>query len=125
MTPRIAVDDDFKTDGTYIVFEDSGQTLFDVLKNDTDVDEGDILEVSEVRTSGPGSVSIDPDTGRIAYTPATDFHGTETITYTITDGVASDTATLTVSVTSVDELPRSSHSVGRTLMRALGHTLSI
>ena len=36
--------------------------------------------------TGTGTVEIDSETGRIAYKPATDFFGTETITYTVSDG---------------------------------------
>jgi len=40
------------------------------------------------------------------YTPAADFNGTETITYTVSDGTLTDeTGTLTVTVTAVDDAP--------------------
>ena len=113
-------------DDTLTLNEDAGQTLFDVLANDTDVD-GDILQVQTGSVqitstvpgasspSGPGLVEIDPETGRVAYTPATDFFGTETITYTLTDGNGgTDTGTLTVTVLSVDEPPKISSRTGDT-----------
>jgi len=94
----VAVDD------TLTVIEDSGQSLVDVLANDSDVD-GDALTVSEVSTSGSGTVSIDGETGQIAYNPATNFYGTETITYKVSDGTLTDSATVTVTVTPVAEAP--------------------
>ena len=38
------------------------------------------------------------DDGTIAYTPAAGFTGTHTFGYDITDGIADDTATVTVAV---------------------------
>ena len=94
-------DDPVAVDDTLTLNEDAAQTLFDVLANDTDVD-GDIPAVQEgsVRITetvpydgsptGTGTVEIDAETGRIAYKPATDFFGIETITYTVSDGIATD-----------------------------------
>lgn len=39
----------------------------------------------------------------ILYTPAPDFFGTDTFTYTITDGVLTDTAVVTVTVLPIDD----------------------
>ena len=38
------------------------------------------------------------DDGTVTYTPAAGFSGTDTFDYTITDGIATDTATVTVAV---------------------------
>ena len=92
------------TDDAFVVAEDSGESLFDALTNDTDV-EGDTLSVTSVTASGPGAARVDSETGQIAYTPAANFYGTETLTYTVSDGSLADTATVTVTVTPVAEAP--------------------
>jgi WD40 repeat protein len=77
-----------------------------VLVNDFDGD-GDPL--TAVHTGGPGnaqSFTLNPD-GSFSYTPATDFFGTDTFTYVADDGGAvSDTATVTIFVTGVNDAPR-------------------
>ncbi|MCQ4349183.1 Ig-like domain-containing protein [Pseudomonas stutzeri] len=62
-----------------------------LLANDSDVD-GDTLSV----VAGNGSYT---------YTPPADFHGTDTVDYTVTDGSLTDTATLTLTVTPVNDAP--------------------
>ena len=39
------------------------------------------------------------------YTPAADFNGTETITYTVSDGALTATGTFTITVTAVNDAP--------------------
>ena len=68
-----------------------------VLANDTDPD-GDTLTITDATTPADGTVAVNAD-GTITYTPATGFTGTDTFDYTITDGIATDTATVTVAVT--------------------------
>ena len=143
-TTEIAVDiasvndDPVAVDDTLTISEDAAQTLFDVLANDTDVD-GDILQLEtgtvritstvpgENSPTGPGSVEIDADTGRIAYKPSTDFFGTETIAYTIEDGNGgTDSGTLTVTVLSVDEPPKISIRTGDSVGEDTGpHTIDV
>ena len=55
-----------------------------VLANDTDLD-GDTLSVSSVGTPAHGGAAINPD-GTITYTPAANYNGTDSFTYTIGDG---------------------------------------
>ena len=69
-----------------------------VLANDADVD-GDALSVSAVTqgTNG-GTVTIRPG-GTVAYLPPTpQFEGTDSFTYTVSDGALSDSATVTVTI---------------------------
>ena len=74
-----------------------------MLANDSDVDQ-DNLTVSSVETTGSGAVSTDGS--QISYEPASNFHGTETISYTVDDGNGgTDTATLMVNVGSVNDVP--------------------
>ena len=81
---------------------------FDVLSNDTDPDDGDTLTATIA--SGPaatlGSVSLDPDTYMVTYTPPdADFNGTVTFTYTASDGDLSATGQVTVTVDPVNDPP--------------------
>ena len=58
----------------------------DVLANDTDVD-GDTLTVTAVTAAGNGTVTLDRR-GTVTYTPDADFIGTDSFTYTVSDGRA-------------------------------------
>ncbi|HRQ36915.1 MAG TPA: Ig-like domain-containing protein [Chloroflexota bacterium] len=74
--------------------------LIDVLANDLPGSSGDpVLE--SVGTPGNGTAVI--TNTFILYTPAPGFVGTDTFTYTITDGVLTDTAVVTVTVLPVDD----------------------
>ncbi|HRQ42523.1 MAG TPA: Ig-like domain-containing protein [Chloroflexota bacterium] len=84
-------------DDSYTVDENSSDNIFTVLDNDSDIDVGDSLSISEVSSPVNGTAVISGTA--ILYTPAPDFFGTDTFTYTITDGALTDTATVTVSVT--------------------------
>ena len=81
------------------IVEDSVSNLLDVLTNDTG--SGSLLSVS-TSTNG-GSVSINGS--QIEYTPAADFAGTESFTYTITNGVDNSTATVAVNVSNINDTP--------------------
>ena len=76
--PPTAVDDDGVTTD-----EDTPVTI-SVLGNDSDVD-GDPITVTEVTQGANGTVVINTD-GTVDYTPDPGFNGTDTFTYTISDG---------------------------------------
>lgn len=61
-----------------------------------DVD-GDTLTITDATTNGNGTVVIAGQT--LQYTPAADFTGSETISYTVSDGSESASASVTVTVT--------------------------
>jgi hypothetical protein len=85
------------------VAEDSGANLIDVLANDTDAN-GDTLTVTAVTQGAHGSVANNGTS--VSYTPAADYFGSDSFTYTIDDGNGeSDTATVTVTVTNVNDPP--------------------
>ena len=90
-TIPVAVGDQFE------VYKDSGVVTLDVLANDTDAD-GDLLSVSAAISDQGGTVSVVD--GQLRYQPREGFNGTETITYTITDGEneVTQTADVVVSV---------------------------
>lgn len=54
-----------------------------------------------------GTVTVNPQTGQVTYTPNPNFYGTDSFTYTVTDtnGVASRAATVTVTVSPVLAVP--------------------
>ncbi len=91
-----------------LVNEDTvGGVLIDVKANDTDVD-GTVNPTTVVATTPTrGSVSVNATTGVVTYTPATNFFGTDTFTYTIKDnlGLVSNVATVTVTVIGVNDNP--------------------
>ena len=85
---------------SYTVIEDAVLTSVNVIVNDTDVDTAtSTLILTAVSTSGSGTIAINPDNKSVDYTPATNFFGTEIITYTVSDGSLSDnTGVLTITV---------------------------
>src|SRR6266705_5864899 len=87
------------------IAEDSGANSVDVLNNDSDVD-GDTVMVTGVTQGAHGSVSITGGGTGVSYTPAANFFGNDTFTYTIGDGHGnSDTATVQVTVNNVNDPP--------------------
>jgi len=70
-------------------------SIITVLTNDSDPD-GDVLSITGVTAPAHGSASPNAD-GTITYTPANDFSGPDSFTYTVSDGHG-DTATATVHV---------------------------
>ena len=68
-----------------------------VLTNDSDLNAADVLTVSAVGAASNGTVAIDNGT-KVIYAPSPGFAGTDSFTYTVTDGLASVNGTVTVSV---------------------------
>ena len=88
---------------TATTVEDIALNNINVLANDTDAD-GDVLTVTGA-TATNGSVTVNPD-GTLYYTPNTNFNGTDTISYDISDGNGGvATGTLTITVTAVNDNP--------------------
>lgn len=89
------------TDDTVVVLEDGGMIAIDVLANDSDADGVTLISVSDAEN---GTVSIVG--GQLNYEPNPDFHGEETLTYEVSDGQGGvSTANVTITVTSVNDLP--------------------
>ncbi|EPI4820968.1 tandem-95 repeat protein, partial [Vibrio alginolyticus] len=90
------------TNDTAITDEDTPVTI-DVLPNDTDID-GDTLSIQSASVpEAQGKVEIVD--GKLVFTPAENFHGDAEITYTVTDGVLTDQATVNVTVNAVNDAP--------------------
>jgi alpha-tubulin suppressor-like RCC1 family protein len=89
--------DDVKTTA-----EDTPVTV-NVLANDTDPD-GDTLSVSTVTDPVHGTTVNNGD-GTVTYKPDANFCGTDTFSYTASDGTLTDNATVTITVTCVNDPP--------------------
>ncbi len=101
VTVTCADDDPVAVDDAATVAEDSLNNAIDVLGNDTDVD-GGAKAVTAVSSPTANGGTVSNGGSNVSYTPAANFCGTDTFTYTITGG---DTATVTVTVTCVDDNP--------------------
>ncbi|NET44443.1 Ig-like domain-containing protein, partial [Okeania sp. SIO2B3] len=91
--PPVAGDDNVST-------AENTPVTFPFLSNDTDPD-GDIVLIDsfDLSSTNGGSVSLNND-GTFTYTPPTNFSGTDTFNYTVSDGNGgTDTATVSISVT--------------------------
>jgi len=73
-----------------------------LLANDTDAD-GDILTLVELNNATNGTLALVGET--ITFTPVLNFNGEAGFDYTITDGTATDTAHVTISVAAVNDAP--------------------
>jgi VCBS repeat-containing protein len=99
-TPSVASDTYTATEDTTLTIDaDSG-----VLDNDTDAD-GDTLTATVVSTTHYGTLTLNSD-GSFSYVPNDDYSGTDSFTYTASDGTAtSSTCTVTITVSSVNDAP--------------------
>jgi Tol biopolymer transport system component len=98
--PPIAVDDVASGD------EDTVITI-DVLANDSDPD-GDRLRIVNPLADGHLVREVD---GRLALTPAPDFHGEIAVTYRLSDGLARADGRATVTVRPVNDAPRATEDL--------------
>src|SRR5262249_57540872 len=74
-----------------------------VVGNDTDVD-GDNLTITSVQGATHGTVSLSGS--NVIFTPAADYNGAASFTYTVSDGHGgSSTATVNVTVNPVNDAP--------------------
>jgi VCBS repeat-containing protein len=104
--PPTAVDDV----GTgFITDEDTPFTTTSALINDTDP-EDDPLSITGNDTTGMNGLLVDNGDGTFSYDPDGQFdalgkgdEATDTFTYTISDGVLTDTATVTITITGIND----------------------
>ena len=99
VTVRVAAVND-----TPVAVDDSAQTfqndpvVIDVLANDTDADTDDTLTVSAVGIPVTGTAAINSGATAITYTPDFNFTGDESFSYTVSDGTATASGMVTVTV---------------------------
>ena len=101
--PPIAIDD------TATTTEDTPLNGTSVLGNDSDIDTGDVLTVNTtpIVDVANGTLVINLD-GTYLYTPNPNFFGTDTFDYEVCDNgdpIICSTATVTITVTSVNDQP--------------------
>jgi VCBS repeat-containing protein len=90
-------------DDTAETAEDTALNNINVLGNDTDV-EGDQLVVSSVGAAAHGTASL--DNGVVSYTPAANYNGSDSFSYTVSDGNGgTEQGTVNVNVTPVNDDP--------------------
>jgi hypothetical protein len=87
--PPMPVNDDAST-------QINTPVTIDVLANDGDLD-GDVLSIDSC-TQGANGGTVAPVEGGLKYTPPQDFVGSDTFEYTVSDGEATATATVSVTV---------------------------
>lgn len=82
------------------IAKNSSNNTIVVLTNDSDIDSAGLTITGVTMPSNGGSVSIQGSAPNqtLNYTPATNYSGPETFDYTISDGALTDTATVTVTV---------------------------
>ena len=84
------------------------KVLVDVLANDTDTD-GTIIPATVGFTSQPlhGTISADPLTGAVTYTPQANFFGSDSFRYKVRDnnGLLSNAAVVSITVKAVNRAP--------------------
>ncbi len=116
-TPPTATNDSYSTD------EDTALTVTaasGVSANDTD-NENDVLTATLL--TGPShaaSFTLNPD-GSFSYTPAANFHGSDSFTYKVSDGtVDSNSATVTLTVTPINDAPGFTKGADQTVLEDAG-----
>ncbi|HEX7033546.1 MAG TPA: Ig-like domain-containing protein [Nitrososphaera sp.] len=95
-SPPNANDDSISTN------EDT-QITINVLFNDSDPD-GDALTAAIETTPSHGNITM-TSAGSATYTPAPNYHGQDSFTYAVSDGRATDTATVAIIVDPVNDTP--------------------
>ncbi len=112
---------------TATVDEDSNQTTINVLANDTPGGAGNALTVTVVGTPDQGgTVVIGSNGANVVYKPAANFNGTEKFTYTVKEaGGRSATATVTVTVNSVNDQPTAADDTYDVLKDSAAQTLTV
>ncbi|WP_045464224.1 tandem-95 repeat protein [Vibrio hyugaensis] len=98
----IAVDDFATTD------EDTAVTI-DVLANDSDPDDNQLTITNASVPAEQGSVEIID--GKLVFTPAENFNGDATISYTVSDGELTDNAEVSVTVNPINDAPKTENTI--------------
>ncbi len=87
------------TSNTYNISEDNS---VNITLAATDVDSSNLTYI--ITNSSHGTF-FNGTGNSLTYTPTTNYNGTDSFTFTVTDGVLSDTATITLNIASVNDAP--------------------
>ncbi|HAS6746158.1 TPA: tandem-95 repeat protein, partial [Vibrio parahaemolyticus] len=102
---------DIEADKTTVV-EDT-PTIIKVLGNDTFEDDGKVVSLDTNNGPANGTVSVNPD-GSVTYTPNDNYVGKDTFTYIVTSGGVSESTTVEVNVTPVNDAPVAKDDIATT-----------
>ncbi|EIU6793258.1 tandem-95 repeat protein [Vibrio parahaemolyticus] len=94
------------------VVEDT-PTIIKVLGNDTFEDDDKVVSLDTNNGPANGTVSVNPD-GSVTYTPNDNYHGTDSFTYIVTSGGVSESTTVNVDVTPVNDAPVAKDDIATT-----------
>ncbi|HHY0535986.1 TPA: tandem-95 repeat protein [Vibrio parahaemolyticus] len=94
------------------VVEDT-PTIIKVLGNDTFEGDGKVVALDTNNGPANGTVSVNPD-GSVTYTPNDNYHGTDSFTYIVTSGGVSESTTVSVDVTPVNDAPVAKDDIATT-----------
>ncbi len=94
------------------VVEDTS-TVIKVLGNDTFESDGKVVSLDTNNGPANGTVLVNPD-GSVTYTPNDNYHGTDSFTYIVTSGGVSESTTVSVDVTPVNDAPVAKDDIATT-----------
>jgi len=83
--------------------DEDTSVIIAVLSNDVDVD-GDVLTIGSIGSAANGTITNNGN-GTLTYVPNSNFYGTDTFSYTATDGTHNSTATVSITVNAVNDAP--------------------
>ncbi len=101
ITIRAVNDAPVARDDTASTNEDEAVSI-SVLSNDVDI-EDDSLSLTAVSPAQNGRTSISGQ--QVVYSPSLNFEGTDSFTYSVSDGSLSDTALVTITIRAVNDAP--------------------
>ncbi|WP_268543964.1 Ig-like domain-containing protein [Candidatus Nitrosotenuis cloacae] len=94
--PPVAKDD-------FAVTDEDEEVVIDALSNDADVD-GDTLSITSTGIPTHGTAAINSD-GTITYAPNSNFNGADEFLYTVSDGIGSTSATISITINQINDSP--------------------
>ncbi|MDF4310244.1 tandem-95 repeat protein, partial [Vibrio parahaemolyticus] len=94
------------------VVEDT-PTIIKVIGNDTFEGDGKVVSLDANNGPANGTVSVNPD-GSVTYTPNDNYHGADSFTYIVTSGGVSESTTVEVNVTPVNDAPVAKNDISTT-----------
>lgn len=113
-------------DDTYVMDEDAPPRVLNVLDNDNLGPGGGTLRITQVTNASGGTVEIIDNGTRLRYTPAPNFYGLETFTYTVVDGLGGERqATVSINVLSVNDPPTANDDIFEVNLNSPGVTLDV